>query len=162
MRYSSLGFTLIELMVVMVLIGVLASMVHISLGDNRAREARQEANVMLALMQGLREKAVLEGQEYGLRLEPEAYQLMQLQDDIWQAIEPTVKMPSGVVLTLILEGRSQNLAVGEWTPQLWWLSSDENTPFALHFDSPPLRWQSLYSDGLGNPLLEAFEATNEG
>ncbi|MQU10317.1 MULTISPECIES: prepilin-type N-terminal cleavage/methylation domain-containing protein [unclassified Pseudomonas] len=61
MRDSSLGFTLIELMVVIVMIGVLVSMVHISQGDKRARDARQEAQVMLALMQGLREKAVLAG-----------------------------------------------------------------------------------------------------
>ena len=36
MRQASSGFTLVELMVVIVLIGVLASMVHISLGDNNA------------------------------------------------------------------------------------------------------------------------------
>ena len=160
MRYSSLGFTLIELMVVMVLIGVLVSMVHISLGDNRARDAQQEARAMLALMQGLREKAVLDGQEYGLRLEPEAYQQMRLQGATWQAVEAPVKLPAGVLLTLVLEGRVHSLAAGEQIPQLLWLSSDENTPFALHFDSPPLRWQSLYSDGLGNPLLEASEVTD--
>ena len=33
MRQASSGFTLVELMVVIVLIGVLASMVHINLGD---------------------------------------------------------------------------------------------------------------------------------
>lgn len=93
MRDSSLGFTLIELMVVIVMIGVLVSMVHISQGDKRARDARQEAQVMLALMQGLREKAVLEGQEYGLRLEPEAYQQMRLQGAIWQAVEAPVTLP---------------------------------------------------------------------
>ena len=93
MRDSSLGFTLIELMVVIVMIGVLVTMVHISQGDKRARDARQEAQVMLALMQGLREKAVLEGQEYGLRLEPEAYQQMRLQGAIWQAVEAPVTLP---------------------------------------------------------------------
>ena len=160
MRDSSLGFTLIELMMVIVMIGVLVSMVHISQGDKRARDARQEAQVMLALMQGLREKAVLEGQEYGLRLEPEAYQQMRLQGATWQAVEAPVKLPPGVLLTLVLEGRVHSLVAGDQTPHLLWLSSDENTPFALHFESPPLRWQSLYSDGLGNPLLEASEVTD--
>lgn len=43
MRKLSSGFTLIEVMVVIVLVGVLASMVHISLGDNNSRNARLEA-----------------------------------------------------------------------------------------------------------------------
>lgn len=100
MRRAAAGFTLIELMVVMVLIGVLVSMVHISLGDNNSRNARQEADVLLGLIHGLREKAVLEGQEYGLRLEPGAYQLMRFEGEQWQAVEPRVSLPVGLVLTL--------------------------------------------------------------
>ena len=162
MRHTSLGFTLIELMVVLVLIGVLVSMVHISLGDSRARDARQEAQVLLGLMQGLREKAVLDGQEYGLRLEPEAYQLMRLEADTWQVAEVPVHLPAGIVLNLVLEGRAHSLAPGSDTPQLLWLSSDENTPFTLHIDSPPLRWLSISSDGLGDPLIEVPELAHEG
>lgn len=104
MRRAAAGFTLIEMMVVIVLIGVLASMVHINLGDSNARQARQEADVLLSLMHGLREKAVLEGQEYGLRLEPGAYQLMGFADEQWQVLEPKVKLPEGLVLGLTLEG----------------------------------------------------------
>lgn len=162
MRYATLGFTLIELLVVMVLIGLLASMVHISLGDNRARDARQEANVLLGLMQGLREKAVLEGQEYGLRLTPEAYQLMRLGRERWQVAQPAVKLPAGLVLSLTLEGRSQPITSRSETPQLIWLSSDENTAFSLHLDSPPLRWLSISSDGFGDPVIDHPEPAHEG
>ena len=154
MRRAAAGFTLIEMMVVIVLIGVLASMVHINLGDSNARQARQEADVLLSLMHGLREKAVLEGQEYGLRLEPGAYQLMGFADEQWQVLEPKVKLPEGLVLGLTLEGQDQPLIGGSGTPQLLWLSSDENTAFDLHFESPPLRWRSIVSDGLGDALID--------
>ena len=50
MRRAVAGFTLIEMMVVIVLIGVMASMVRISQGDNHARLARQEADVLLNLV----------------------------------------------------------------------------------------------------------------
>lgn len=162
MRYATLGFTLIELLVVMVLIGVLASMVHISLGDNRARDARQEASVLLGLMQGLRERAVLEGQEYGLRLEPEAYQLMRLEREGWQVAQPAAQLPTGLVLSLTLEGLSQPVKRHSETPQLLWLSSDENTAFSLHLDSPPLRWLSISSDGFGDTVIDEPETPHEG
>jgi len=161
MRRAAAGFTLIELMVVMVLIGVLVSMVHISLGDNNSRNARQEADVLLGLIHGLREKAVLEGQEYGLRLEPEAYQLMRFEGEQWQAVEPRVSLPVGLVLTLTLDGQDQPLTAGSVTPQLLWLSSDENTAFELHLDSPPQRWRSIVSDGLADAVIDVPESRYE-
>ena len=162
MRQSTAGFTLIELMVVIVLIGVLVSMVHISLGDNSPRHARQEAGALLGLMHGVREKAVLEGQEYGLRLEPAAYQLMRFDGEQWQALEPRVSLPDGLLLALTLEGQDQPLIAGAGTPQLLWLSSDESTMFSLHLESPPLRWLSIVSDGLGDAFIEVSEVAHEG
>lgn len=161
MRRAAAGFTLIELMVVMVLIGVLVSMVHISLGDNNSRNARQEADVLLGLIHGLREKAVLEGHEYGLRLEPGAYQLMRFEGEQWQAVEPWVSLPVGLVLALTLDGQDQPLIAGSVTPQLLWLSSDENTAFELHLDSPPQRWRSIVSDGLADAVIDVPESRHE-
>ena len=161
MRRAAAGFTLIELMVVMVLIGVLVSMVHISLGDNNSRNARQEADVLLGLIHGLREKAVLEGHEYGLRLEPGAYQLMRFEGEQWQAVEPRVSLPVGLVLALTLDGQDQPLIAGSVTPQLLWLSSDENTAFELHLDSPPQRWRSIVSDGLADAVIDVPESRHE-
>lgn len=154
MRRAAAGFTLIELMVVIVLIGVLVSMVHISLGDNRARHARQEAGVLLGLMHGLREKAVLEGQEYGLRLESGAYRVVRFAGGQWQAAEARVSLPEGLELALTLEGQEQPLTAASDSPQLVWLSSDENTVFSLHIDSPPRRWRSIVSDGLGHAVID--------
>lgn len=161
MRQTSSGFTLVELMVVIVLIGVLASMVHINLGDNNARNARQEADVLHSLMHGLRERAVLEGQEYGLRIEPGAYQLMRFDRNRWEAVDTRVQLPFGLVLALTLDAQTQPLLPLAETPQLLWLSSDENTAFSLHFDSPPRRWRSIVSDGLSDPEIEIPESSNE-
>ena len=154
MRRAAPGFTLIEMMVVIVLIGVMASMVHISQGDNTARLARQEADVLLNLMHGLREKAVLEGLEFGLRLEPKAYQLMAFTQEQWQPLQPAVQLPQGVQLALTLEGQHHPLNDSAQLPHVVWLSSDENTAFDLHFDSPPVRWRSIVSDGLNDARID--------
>jgi len=42
------------------------------------------------------------------------------------------------------------------------LSSDENTAFSLHVDSPPRRWRSIVSDGLGDALVVVAQASHEG
>ena len=162
MRRDAAGFTLIELMVVIVLIGVLASMVHISLGDNTVRHARQEADLLLRLMLGIRERAVLDVQEYGVQLEPDAYQLMRLEDGRWQPVEARVQLPHGLKLALTLEGRNQPLGGRVDTPQLLWLSSDESAVFSLHFDSPTQRWVNIESDGLAEPFIVMSEASHEG
>ena len=162
MRRRASGFTLIELLVVIVLIGVLASMVHISLGDNSNRNARLEADVLLNLMHGLREQAVLDGQEYGLRLELGAYQVMRYAHDGWKPADTRVQLPSGLTLALTLEGRSQPLLSMAEAPQLLWLSSDENTAFSLHIERPPRRWRSIVSDGFGDALVVVTEASHEG
>ena len=154
MRRAVAGFTLIEMMVVIVLIGVMASMVRISQGDNHARLARQEADVLLNLMHGLREKAVLEGLEFGLRLEPTAYQLMGFTQDQWQPLQPAVPLPDGLQLALTLEGQHHPLNDSAQLPHVVWLSSDENTAFDLHFDSPPVRWRSIVSDGLNDARID--------
>ncbi|PAA38982.1 type II secretion system minor pseudopilin GspH [Pseudomonas fragi] len=162
MRRRASGFALIELLVVIVLVGVLASMVRISLGDNNSRNARQEADVLLGVMHGLREKAVLDGREYGLRLEPGAYQVMRFERDAWKPADARVNLPYGLALALTVEGRSQPLIPMAEAPQLMWLSSDENTAFSLHVDSPPRRWRSIVSDGLGDALVVVAQASHEG
>lgn len=161
MRRDTAGFTLIEMMVVVVLIGVLASIVQITVGDNAGRHARQETDLLLRLMLGTRERAVLDVQEYGVRLEPDAYQLMRLEGDRWQPVETRVQLPEGLELKLALEGRDQPLTGFAGTPQLLWLSSDETTAFSLHFDSPEQRWSSIESDGLADPFIVVPEAFHE-
>jgi general secretion pathway protein H len=73
------GFTLLELMIVIVLIGVLVGMVSFATGMNPARQARQEADALAGVMRQLREQAVLDSQEYGVRLSAHGYRAMQLE-----------------------------------------------------------------------------------
>ena len=68
MGYRCRGFTLLELMIVIVVVGVLLGMVSFVGGGSPAREVRQEAEAMVQVIHQLRERAVFEGQEYGLRL----------------------------------------------------------------------------------------------
>ncbi|MEW6727878.1 MAG: type II secretion system minor pseudopilin GspH [Pseudomonadota bacterium] len=74
MQRGSSGFTLIEVMVVMVIIAILVTMVSLSLKGDRAGAAlEEEAQRLTALLNLLREEAVMRDQTLGLALTGEGY-----------------------------------------------------------------------------------------
>ncbi|SEN33994.1 general secretion pathway protein H [Pseudomonas sp. ok272] len=148
------GFTLLELMVVMVLIGVLLGMVQLAGGNDPARQARQEASGLIQLLHSVREQAVLEGREYGLRLAPEEYQLLVLEHQQWRPVGNVRRMPHGVQLSLAVAGQPSARKAQEDQPQVLILSSDENTPFTARLLVAGQSVLSLSSDGLNEAVLD--------
>ena len=72
------GFTLIEVMVVMVIIAILVSVVSLSLKGDRAGEAlHEEARRLSALLNLAREEAVMRDQDLGLVLASDGYFFVQ-------------------------------------------------------------------------------------
>src|SRR5580698_7293915 len=68
------GFTLIEMLVVVVIIGILATSLVLSLGDTgRDRAMEQERDRLSALIAYAREQGDLQTLEFGLRLTPNGY-----------------------------------------------------------------------------------------
>lgn len=154
MRQSSKGFTLLELMVVMVLIGVILGMVGLTKGSSPARLARQEANVLIQLIETLREQAVLEGHEFGLRLERESYQVLRLQQQGWREMGKTYQLPKPLQLHFETPGRAESAIPQRDQPQLLILSSDQVTPFTLHLQAEQRSLIRFSSDGISEAALD--------
>ncbi len=73
----SRGFTLIEILVVVLIIGIVSAGVMLSLGTSGAdRGLDNENERLLALMQYAREKAEQESREFGVRWHDKGYQFM--------------------------------------------------------------------------------------
>lgn len=83
LKPATLGFTLIEILVVMVIIGVLATMALLSVGS-REPSTSLEARRLAELLRLATEEAVLQGQEWGLHLTDEGYEFMVLNGATWQ------------------------------------------------------------------------------
>ncbi|HAS77079.1 MAG TPA: type II secretion system protein GspH, partial [Marinobacter adhaerens] len=76
-RSRQTGFTLIEILVVLVVVGLLASLAVFTMGgSSQQRELENEVRELYLLMQTASEQAVLNNLELGLKLEEDGYQFV--------------------------------------------------------------------------------------
>lgn len=139
------GFTLIEIMVVLVIIGLMVAGAVLALGSlGRDRSLEQESKRLEALLGYARERAELQTREFGLRMLPDAYEFMVLevglQQSSWRvASEDDAlrkrQLPAGLTPELYVEGRKvvlqQDLPGSIPMPQIMLLSSGEMSSFEL-------------------------------
>ncbi len=138
----SAGYTLLELLVVLVVVGLTLSLAVLSVGDG-GRDARikQEAKRLAALLDLAGEEALLDGRELGLRLYRNRYAFVYLEEKAWKSFEKDLSLrprtlPQGLELQLYLDGLQLQLEPDDDpenrpAPQLLLLSSGEHTPFEL-------------------------------
>ena len=143
------GFTLIEIMVVMVVVGLMAVIAVVNLGSGaEQRELDNVSRKMFMLMETASEQAVLNNQEFGMLLGEEDYRFV-IYNDLerkWQAQGERLFQPRSIPLWLVVTPRIEDdipkLASGnqdandgggddELTPDLVFFSSGEITPFEL-------------------------------
>jgi general secretion pathway protein H len=107
------GFTLLEVLVVVIIIGIITSMAVISVkvlgGDH---EMDQEAARLRAILVQSREDAMLVGTDVGLRVDTHGYDFLRYdtRKESWQPAidDPLLRpraLPEGLTLQLRLEGR---------------------------------------------------------
>lgn len=145
---------MLEMLIVMVVVGVLLGMVSLSSGGNLARQVKQEAEAMVLVIHQLRERAVFEGQEYGLRLSTDGYRVMHLGGRGWAPVKVLTDWPTNVQARLQRDGYEIGLGADEGSPQLLLLSNDETSAFTLTFESGNRAWLSLSGDGIGEVAID--------
>lgn len=134
------GFTLIELMVVIVIISVILSFVTLSIGDGgQARQLEQEAQRLASLLKLARQEAIMQAQEMGVSFDDQGYHFYMLQDlQQWQPLNqhdvfhPRI-LPAAMQVEIHLEGEPLVLGEAQNSPQLLILSSGEWMPFDILF-----------------------------
>ncbi|MCW8919201.1 MAG: type II secretion system minor pseudopilin GspH [Gammaproteobacteria bacterium] len=158
------GFTLLELMVVVVLIGIILTFVVRAVGDGGRRDLIQrEAQRLTSLVELVGEEAVLQSSLIGLRFMENGYEFMRYQMDDgepqWQGVSgdgmlKPRQLDNAMQMQLLVEGFSVALGEqaaltegeGELKPQVIFLPSGERTPFELSL---------LYADDHSGFLLTA-------
>jgi len=160
------GFTLLEILVVVVIIGVMATLAVLSIGgrsldDRMALEARR----LHELMALAADEAVLQGAELGFIQTAEGYDFLVLRDGKWQPLEDAGPLRARAVapplyLELQIDGRRvaplrSDDPRQELKPQVLLLSSGEATEFTLDLHAQQFApYYRLQGDLLGQLKLE--------
>jgi general secretion pathway protein H len=143
-RGRSTGFTLVEIMVVVFIVGLLASAAVIVFGgERRDTELDREAERLDALFDYVREQAELQTRDYGFRTHRTSYQFVvfdPLRNEWRQAMEDDAlrerTLPEGLRPALIVEGRPIVLdtrwpKIDDFKPQVMIFGNGDLTSFDL-------------------------------
>lgn len=153
------GFTLIEILLVLVLLSVASVAVISTLPQKSSDAAKQQARALYHRLQLLNEEAILSGKDFGVRFDEKraTYQLLALGDEGWQKLKDddlpqNVALPEGLAMVLQLGGdvwKDQDRLFNPGSlfdeemfaeleeedkvqpPQVFIMSSGELTPFSI-------------------------------
>ena len=155
------GFTLIEIMVVLLIVAITIGMVGVNLqrGDNN--RAQDEANRIVILLQAAREEAILQGQVFAVQFTKDGYRFLRFNKGKLELIEKDDvfsprTLEEGVMLTFTIDGAAADTEAG-----LVLDPSGSFTPFVLTLRVGEAAWQAL---GLANGKIQSkpLEARHAG
>ncbi|VCU67852.1 MULTISPECIES: type II secretion system minor pseudopilin GspH [Pseudomonas] len=154
----SKGFTLLEMLIVILLISLSLGLLGFINPDSGARQAQRELERFNNLLQLLRKQAVLTDSDYSIRVEQQSYQVEQLHDHHrWEPASQfqTRVLPAAVQLSL----QSLDRPIGQDAPntRLLVLSSNEVSPFSLILSYQHTALLKLSSDGIQDAQIETLQ-----
>jgi general secretion pathway protein H len=145
LKARNAGFTLLEILVVIVIIGIILSFASLSIGRSTDRVIQEESQRLAGLITLAAQEAVMQSREMALQFTPGGYEFVVFDKDQWRRITDddtlrTRRLPEGVRLDINVEGEA--VALGKTDaekpasqPRIYLLSSGEVTPFQITLQS---------------------------
>ncbi len=162
------GFTLLEVMIVMLLVGIMTGFALLSVGGGPRERLKEEGQRLAALVELHQQEAILRGEVRGIRFTRAGYAILSLNDQgEWRppAAATTLlqrELPEDIVLGLWVDDRPVELAAAGRLPQVLLLASGEATEFVAVFGfaddrEPNAPLYRVASDALGRLAAGAVE-----
>jgi len=174
-----LGFTLLEILVVITLIGIMAGAAMLSVGGQQARELKNEAQRLQLLLNQARDESELSQRTLGVRVEARGYQFLEwhMHTQRWHALDtspyqshqlaPTttllkhediaqssVQGPLNYAHQRALDDGDSRPDIDELKPQIIFSASGEHSAFVLSLSSEEQQYR-LSSDGYAATRMQA-------
>ena len=143
-RARSAGFTLIEIMIVVFIIGLVTAAAVITFGgERRDTELEREAQRLDALFDYVREQAELQTRDYGFRVNDVGYSFVvfDVLQNQWRAADEDDAMrqrpfPEGIEPQVVIDGRRivldrKEKSLEEFKPQLMIFANGDLTSFEI-------------------------------
>jgi len=140
----SAGFTLIEIMIVVFIIGLVTAAAVITFGgDRRDSELDKEAQRLDALFDYVREQAELQTRDYGFRVDAEGYAFVvfDVLRNEWRQVDEDDALrerafPEGLLPKVVVEGRTIVLdqkkpSVPDFKPQIMIFANGDLSSFEI-------------------------------
>jgi general secretion pathway protein H len=166
-KHTSSGFTLIEVLVTLVIIGLMISIVGLNLRNDPAAEAHRFATRLKKQMEFSADRAVLKQDTVGLYVEGQGYAFLgySWRKQKWypllndEATPQEIPQPYSLRLGESVEDQVIRDEDGSLIPQLIFLPTGENTAFELfveelYSDQPSLR---IFSDGFSGIRIDKID-----
>src|SRR3990167_2001317 len=141
------GFTLIEVLVVLIIISIVTSVAMLSISHNQNQRAKLLASALTESLTLAEEQAILQQATLGLVIMPNSFQFVHYHEKSqgavtdWQPLEARVfkkqPIPSGVGIRLEIAGKTITLAKpsSNTKPEIIISSGGELTPFIMWIGS---------------------------
>lgn len=162
---GSAGFSLVEMMTVILIIAVMTSVAMLSLSFGSHDRARLAATQLAGVLRSAREEAAMQGRNLAFGFWQRGWICYQLDDaGAWQPLlDDRLLRPrtldDGLTLTLHLQGEEVRLAARAHShPQVFVLSSGEMEPFVLELREDARSRERLTGSALGQITLESEHA----
>ena len=159
------GFTLIEILVVMILLGIIMTIAMLSIGGSQSEQLEEDMRRLLQIMRLAHEEAIINQQTLAIKFSPHGYELQRYEGNgkIWIPVtEPAFfqprKLDQRYEIKLLQEGFKVSLEK-EDGGKIVMYSSGEITPFELNIGLPDsdINYR-LTGDLMGNLEIEGLQS----
>lgn len=136
------GFTLIEILVVIVLVGIIITVAMISIGNTQSGKLKEDMRRLLQIMRLVHEEAITNQQTLAVKFSPHGYAIQRYENKgkIWVSVtDPAIfrprKLDEDYEIKLVQDGLGVSLTDKDGGKILMY-SSGEITPFTLNISLP--------------------------
>ncbi|MFM2480597.1 type II secretion system minor pseudopilin GspH [Celerinatantimonas sp. YJH-8] len=147
--HSQRGFTLLELLLVIALIGIGSSVVIYSMGPNSTQQAsEQKVRFLAEQLRFARDQAVLNQQPLGLNLTDNGYRFYDYRNQRWQLLQGHFQPVHGPLqLSLQIDGKAIDLTPPKPTKRI--AEGDGTGMLKSEVKHPPMPPMQLFFNGDG-------------